>query len=553
MTDSTTPATTSLDDKERATPIPAHSDDSGPLGDPLGGIEEKPEQQRSVRGIRWLLICIAVFSANLLYGLDNTIVADIQGAVAGTFNEYTQLGWLGVGFTLGSVVFILPLGKAYAIFDTKWLFIGCLSMFAAGSALCGGAPNMNAIIIGRVWAGAGGAGMYLGNLNLITILTTPKEQPVYVGLVGLIYGTGCILGPIIGGAFADSSATWRWGFYINLIIFGIMAPIYIFLLPSLPRPAGQGRSFADRFLKLDWVGTVLSAGMHVSFILFIVFGGVQWPWTDGRNIALYVVAAVTLIAFALSQYFCVFTTKENRLFPGTFLRNPTLIFLYIIMACGGAALFVAVYYIPLYFQFVHGDSGIMSAVRLLPFICFYVATILLCGWLMPKTGYYILWYLISGIFMVVGSALMYTVRYDTKAANIYGYSILMGLGMTTTQAAYAVGPTIVTADLVAECIQFMNISQGQSQLLGLAIASAIFQSRTLSGLTSLLADKGYSLNEIQGAIAGAQSSLLTELPADLKPKALDVIVQSIDDVYVMAIAAGALYVIASCFLPWRRF
>jgi MFS family permease len=94
--------------------------------------------------------------------LDNTIVADIQGAVAGAFDEYSRLGWLGVGFTLGSVVFILPLGKAYAIFDTKWLFLGCLTMFAAGSALCGAAPSMNAIIIGRVWAGAGGAGMYLG-------------------------------------------------------------------------------------------------------------------------------------------------------------------------------------------------------------------------------------------------------------------------------------------------------------------------------------------------------------------------------------------------------
>ena len=72
------------------------------------------------------------------------------------------------------------------------------------------------------------------------------------------------------------------------------------------------------------------------------------------------------------------------------------------MACGGVALFVAVYYIPLYFQFVHGDSGIMSAVRLLPFICFYVATILLCGWLMPMTGYFILWYLASGILMLIG-------------------------------------------------------------------------------------------------------------------------------------------------------
>ncbi|KAL2820843.1 major facilitator superfamily domain-containing protein [Aspergillus cavernicola] len=521
---------------------------------PVGSeTETKEEEQRSIQGIRWLLLCVAVFSANLLYGLDNTIVADIQGAVAAAFDEYSRLGWLGVGFTLGSVVFILPLGKAYAIFDTKWLFIGCLTMFAAGSALCGGAPSMNAIIVGRVWAGAGGAGMYLGNLNLLTILTTPKEQPIYVGLVGLIYGIGCILGPIIGGAFADSGATWRWAFYINLVIFGIMSPVYVFLLPSLPRPVGRGRSFINKVLQLDWVGTVLSTGMHVSFILFIVFGGVEWPWTDGRNIALYVVAAVTLISFALTQYYCVFTTKGDRLFPGEFLRNPTMVVLYILMACGGASLFVAVYYIPLYFQFVHGDSGIISAVRLLPFICFYVATILLCGALMPKTGYYILWYLFSGIFMLVGSALMYTVHYDTKIANIYGYSILLGLGMTTTQAAYAIGPMMVAPDRVAEAIQFMNIGQGQSQLLGLAIASALFQSQSISGLTSLLAGTEYSHSEIENAIAGARSTLLAELSPELREKALDVIVHSIDNIYVMAIAAGALYVIASCFLPRRRF
>lgn len=47
-------------------------------------------------------------------------------------------------------------------------------------------------------------------LNLVTILSSPKEQPFYVGMTGFSYGSGCILGPIVGGALADSSATWRW-------------------------------------------------------------------------------------------------------------------------------------------------------------------------------------------------------------------------------------------------------------------------------------------------------------------------------------------------------
>lgn len=120
-------------------------------------------EERAVRGVRWFLVCVAIFSANVLYGLDTTIVADIQGAVSETYDDgVAQLGWLGVGFTLGSAVMILPLGKAFGAFDNKWIFIGSLANFAAASALCGGAPSMNAMIVGRVWAGAGGAGMYLG-------------------------------------------------------------------------------------------------------------------------------------------------------------------------------------------------------------------------------------------------------------------------------------------------------------------------------------------------------------------------------------------------------
>ena len=47
-------------------------------------------------------------------------------------------------------------------------------------------------------------------LNLVTVMCTPKEQPFYIGMTGLSYGSGCILGPIVGGSLADSSATWRW-------------------------------------------------------------------------------------------------------------------------------------------------------------------------------------------------------------------------------------------------------------------------------------------------------------------------------------------------------
>lgn len=67
---------------------------------------------------------------------------------------------------------------------------------------------------------------------------------------------------------------------------------------------------------------------------------------------------------------------------------------------------VPTYYIPLYFQFVRGDSALTAAVRLLPFIILMVTFGFLNGGLMSKLGYYMPWYLTGGILTTIGGALM---------------------------------------------------------------------------------------------------------------------------------------------------
>lgn len=53
-------------------------------------------------------------------------------------------------------------------------------------------------------------------LAYISIFTTLRERPIYNALIGLFWGAGAILGPVVAGAFSESSSTWRWAFYINL-------------------------------------------------------------------------------------------------------------------------------------------------------------------------------------------------------------------------------------------------------------------------------------------------------------------------------------------------
>ena len=99
---------------------------------------------------------------NVSQGLDTTIAADVQGSILESLGDIEKLAWVGIGFPMGGVSLILLIGTLYGMFEIKYLLIGGIVCFEVGSAICGAAPTMDALIIGRVIAGIGGAFMYLG-------------------------------------------------------------------------------------------------------------------------------------------------------------------------------------------------------------------------------------------------------------------------------------------------------------------------------------------------------------------------------------------------------
>lgn len=184
----------------------------------------------------------------------------------------------------------------------------------------------------------------------------------------------------------------------------ILAPIYLFLIPSFdPCP---GVSVAGRLVKFDFLGSLLSIGAIVCLIMGINFGGVLYDWNSGSIIALFVISGALFIVFAIQQIFTIFTTEDNRLFPVHLVQRKEPILLFIAGASGGAAIYLVLYYIPLYFQFTRGDSAIKAAVRLLPFVFILSAMVLANGFFMAKFGRYTPWYIVGSIVMMIGSVLL---------------------------------------------------------------------------------------------------------------------------------------------------
>ena len=56
----------------------------------------------------------------------------------------------------------LARSQMYAQCNAKWLYVICLTLFETGSAICGAAPNIECLIVGRVIAGFAGTGTYTG-------------------------------------------------------------------------------------------------------------------------------------------------------------------------------------------------------------------------------------------------------------------------------------------------------------------------------------------------------------------------------------------------------
>ncbi|OJJ52825.1 hypothetical protein ASPSYDRAFT_213401 [Aspergillus sydowii CBS 593.65] len=510
--------------------------------------EEPEAPPRDINGWKWWLAIFSIWSSIFFYALDNTVVADIQPVIIEDLGELDKLTWLSVAFLLGATATNLIWGKLYGQFNAKWTYILNIVVFEVGSAICGAAPSMNVMIVGRALCGVAGAGLYVGVMTLIAMTTTLPERPLYIGGTGLTWGIGIVLGPVVGGGFSVSSVGWRWSFYINLLIGAVCAPAYLFLLPSKdPRP---GVSWKDRSKEVDIVGSILQMGALTTFVLAISWGGVTYPWNSGQVIGLFVASGVLFIILGFQQVFLVFTTLTRRIIPVEFFGSRTVLILFASTAAAGASAFVPIYMIPIYFQFTRGDAALDAGVRLLPFIVLMVVTILTNGALLSKFGYYMPWYTAGGLLALAGGALMYTVDLYTSTSRIYGYTVILGLGVGLwIQASFAVAQAVVKPDLVPAAVGFITLAQFAGITIVMAIANAVFLNTCLTEIPKIL--PGVPRSQIEAAIQGA-SDLLGTLNDETRTQVLEAIVSGISKAYILVIAAGGLVAVLSVLMKRER-
>jgi len=178
---------------------------------------------------------------------------------------------------------------------------------------------------------------------------------------------------------------------------------------------------------------------------------------------------------------------------------------------------------------------------------------MIAGGSLPAVGRYMPYYIIAGIFMTISGALMYTVKSTTSTSAIYGYEVLGAIGIGIGfQIAYSVVVVVVQPSEIMGSIGLVNTAQIGSTAIALSIASMIFQNVGFNNLRTALAGRGFTEAEIRGALAGAKSSILTSDNVEVLGLAINAIVETMSQIWILIIVAGALSVVCGALMKREK-
>lgn len=169
--------------------------------------------------------------------------------------------------------------------------------------------------------------------------------------------------------------------------------------------------------------------------------------------------------------------------------------------------------------------------RLLPFIVATTVFIGLQGALLPVYPLYKPWYLFGAICILVGGVMFARVDTTTSDAYLYGFQVVLGLGVGCyLQAGFAVILGVIEMKDMAYGVTFMLLAQLLGITIGLSVSGAVFTNTALRKLRPLLPD--VPDERLQHALSGAAGDFLTHLSEETRQAVLRIITLSINRAYV---------------------
>ncbi len=297
---------------------------------------------------KWL-VTIAVMAGTFMEIIDTTVVnvalPHMSGALSAGVDEAT---WVLTSYLVSNAIVLPITGWLSALFGRKRFLMICLALFTGTSMLCGSAPNLQSLIVFRIFQGIGGGALQPIS-QAILLETFPVRER---GMAMAIWGIGVVIAPIVGpvlGGWITDNLTWRWVFYINLPI-GLLSLImtWFFIFdPDYVRGQRAG--------SIDYIGLgLLCVGLGALQIMLDKGEREDW-FSSAFIVRLAIVAAVGLILFIYWELKTKDPVVDLRLFKErNYAAGVTIMFFF------GFVLYGSIVLLPLFLQTLMGYDATLA-------------------------------------------------------------------------------------------------------------------------------------------------------------------------------------------------
>jgi DHA2 family methylenomycin A resistance protein-like MFS transporter len=435
----------------------------------VGAIEEVIvfAQDRRIKILTLVAMCFGMFLIQLDLTIVNVALPKIQ-ATLGT--SVSGLQWVVDAYALVFASLLLIGGGLGDLYGRKRILLIGLVVFTLGSAICGAAPTLAILILGRAIQGVGAALQLSCSLSILSA-TFPdaKERAQAVGLWASISGIGFVGGPVVGGLLVDTLG-WPSVFYLNIPI-GALAVALSLRVRESSDPEER---------RLDVPGQVLSV-LWLGCLVFAVIEGNARGWHSPVIIGAFLIAAAGFVLFLVVE-----RRSAHPLLVLDFFREPTFAGTNLVALLMVLSIYGTLFLLTLFFQGVQGYSAIGTGLRLLPMTGALIVGSPIAGRIAGTLGYRLP--MAAGM-AAAGIGLLLLTRLTVTGA--YGWVGLLlaltGLGTGFAMATYvgaAVGAVPPERSGMASGV--INTSRQTGGALGVALLGALLTSRVAAVLPTSL-------------------------------------------------------------------